>query len=189
MSSTAELVREHQVIERVLTSLDGRLRAAREAGTLDAAWLRTVVTFSRQFIDRCHHGKEEGCLFPCLERRGIPREGGPIGVMLREHQMGRELVRRITEALDGYARGTAPLEEVLVPGQAYVDLLRQHIVKENTILFPMADAVLETGDDDANLRCFGEREEEIGHGAHARLVRLAEEITEAFPAADRMERP
>jgi len=109
--------------------------------------------------------------------------------MLREHQMGRELVRRITEALDGYARGTAPLEEVLVPGQAYVDLLRQHIVKENTILFLMADAVLETADDDANLRCFGEREEEIGHTAHARLVRLAEEITEAFPAADRMERP
>lgn len=181
MSSTAELVHEHQVIERVLAALASGVRAAGETGKLDVAWLRSVVTFSRQFIDRCHHGKEEGCLFPCLERRGIPREGGPIGVMLQEHEMGRELVRHIAEALDGYERGAATREGVLAPCRAYVELLTQHIAKENTILFPMGDMVLELGDHDANRRCFAEKEEAVGHGAHAPLVQLAEEIAGGSP--------
>lgn len=181
MSSTTELVHEHQVIESVLTALAGGVRHASETGRLDVPWLRSIVAFSRQFIDRCHHGKEEGCLFPCLERRGIPREGGPIGVMLAEHDAGRELVRRIADALDGYERGAATLEDVFVPCRAYVDLLTQHIAKENTILFPMGEMVLAAGDDDANRRCFAAKEEAVGPGGHARLVQLAAEIAGASP--------
>ena len=51
-----------------------------------------AVDFIRNFADRTHHGKEEDNLFPALEQHGMPRQGGPVGVMLDEHDQGRGLV-------------------------------------------------------------------------------------------------
>ena len=77
MRSTEVLVHEHQVIEKVLDALAQRLEDTHHTGTLHVPFLRKLVAFSTTFIDKCHHAKEEACLFPCLERRGIPGEGGP----------------------------------------------------------------------------------------------------------------
>jgi hemerythrin-like domain-containing protein len=96
---TASLRRDHEVILRALERLEERVAEWERTGKVDPAVLRKFVEFARTFVDRCHHGKEERCLFPCLERRGIPGEGGPIGVMLYEHQLGRELVARLDEEL------------------------------------------------------------------------------------------
>lgn len=176
MTVTGELVREHQVIERVLQALERCVRQAEATGQVPVAKLRGIVTFSRSFIDRCHHGKEEQCLFPCLERLGVPREGGPIGVMLQEHEMGRRLVTQIAAALDGYEAGTAAAEAVLQPCRQYGELLGQHILKENTILFPMGEGLMTEQDRDENRRCFHAREEALGPGEHRRLETLAEEL-------------
>jgi len=40
------------------------------------------------YVDRCHNHKEELHLFPKLEAKGMPRHGGPLGVMLQEHERG-----------------------------------------------------------------------------------------------------
>jgi hemerythrin-like domain-containing protein len=176
MSVTGELVREHQIIERVLQALQRCVRQAEAGGEVPVARLRAIVTFSRSFIDRCHHGKEEQCLFPCLERLGVPREGGPIGVMLQEHEMGRRLVAQIATALDGYEAGAAGAEAVLEPCRRYGELLGQHIFKENNILFPMGESLMTEEDQDENRRCFHAREEALGPGEHQRLTALGEEL-------------
>jgi len=173
---TADLVREHHVIERVLEALRRRVDGAAAGGEVPVAALRAIVTFSQRFIDRCHHGKEESCLFPCLERLGVPREDGPIGVMLAEHETGRRYVAQIAAALDAYAAGTAAAKAVLDPCRAYADLLQQHIFKENNILFPMGDGLMGEADQDDNRRCFERTEEQLGAGEHDRLEALAEEI-------------
>ena len=64
---------EHRIIEKVLDALE--LAAAREA---PPGFYARAIDFLSAFADKCHHGKEEDRLFPCLERCGIPREGGPI---------------------------------------------------------------------------------------------------------------
>ncbi len=176
MSATAGLMREHRVIEKVLRALDRKLTEASETRTVPVAFLRTVVMFSRQFIDRCHHRKEEGCLFPCLENRGVPKEGGLIGVMLEEHEMGRTLVKQITETLDRYERGAAGVEDVLDPCRQYMELLQHHIFKEDEMLFPMGDGVMSSQDQQESLECYKREENDVGHGEHDRLVDLAEEI-------------
>jgi hypothetical protein len=56
--------------------------------------------FFRNFADRCHHSKEEDELFPKMVEHGIPKEGGPIGVMLMEHDQGRAFVRGMSEAAE-----------------------------------------------------------------------------------------
>ncbi len=172
MRSTEELVRDHEVILGVLEGLETRLRAVGSGAPLDAGYVREVVAFCQGFVDRCHHGKEERCLFPCLERRGIPRQNGPIGVMLAEHEMGRQLVRRIAEAVDRFEAG-GDGSEVMDLAWQYVELLRGHIAKENQVLFPMGGAVLDGADDADVGRCYDGVEHEGGVEEHQRLTQLA----------------
>ena len=76
-----------------------------------------------------HHHKEEEVLFPALEKAGIPKDGGPIGVMLMEHETKRGYVK---ELADGKIDAAMKI----------VSLMRDHISKENNILYPMAEQVL-----------------------------------------------
>lgn len=176
MGATDELVDEHRLIVRVIGALDRRLREGEQTGHAPVAFLRDLLTFSRGFIDRCHHGKEEGCLFPCLERRGIPAAGGIVAVLLEEHETGRRLIARIGELLDRYESGAATAAAVFDPCRSYADLLRAHILKEDDLLFPAADAAMDTADRSAVAACFGEREEVLGIDRHHELHRLAEEM-------------
>lgn len=159
MRATDELRREHQEVERLLDRLDSVLV---QPGGVPTEFLRQVVAFCRTVVDRCHHGKEEGCLFPCLERRGIPREGGPIGVMLEEHEVLRGIVQRIAGRLESVKTERTAEGELLDLCREYGQLLRVHIAKENEVLVPMAAAVLDADDDAATGECYSVREAAVG---------------------------
>ena len=174
--ATQELTAEHRVIEDVLAALDRAVTDAARSGAVPAAFLRDVVAFSRMFVDRCHHGKEERCFFPCLAKCGVPVEGGPIGVMLREHEEGRRLVGVIDDTLARHEAGSATLEDVLGACRDYVDLLRAHIAKETQVLFPIGDAVVGDEDEAGVRRCFEETDGAFGAGARDVLARLAETL-------------
>lgn len=142
MQATSVLRDEHALIERVLDELDERLdrRAIRQEWSWPfAEW---VVTFIAQFADGTHHAKEEDVLFPRLEARGIPRDGGPIGCMLHEHEIGRQCVAAMRRAI-----AEQNTEAFASAATAYRDLLRQHIFKENNVLFLMAERCLSPQDD------------------------------------------
>ncbi len=89
MEATRCLRDEHQVILRVLDRFEIALALSEESGEVPRATYQPFLEFFRGFADLCHHCKEEDRLFPVLEKNGVPREGGPIGVMLYEHQLGR----------------------------------------------------------------------------------------------------
>jgi hemerythrin-like domain-containing protein len=98
------------------------------------------LEFIRAYADAWHHAKEEDQLFPAMEAAGMPREGGPIGVMLQEHVLGRSYVSRISEYLDAAAKGDEDARIMVTRyALAYAQLLTQHIQKENNILFNIAD--------------------------------------------------
>jgi hemerythrin-like domain-containing protein len=100
--------------------------------------LDQLIEFFIVFVDKCHHGKEEELLFPALEAIGVQRDGGPIGVMLAEHQQGREYVQKMNEAFSQYNEGDrAAATKLAKNARAYIALLRQHIDKENNVLFPI----------------------------------------------------
>jgi hemerythrin-like domain-containing protein len=185
MRSTWELIEDHRVVETVLRALDRQVAEGERTHTVPVEFLRTLVAFSHAFLDRCHHGKEEGCLFPCLERKGIPRDGGPIGVMLQEHEQGRVLVRQIAGRLDLYEQGAASDNGVLVLCREFSNLIHAHIQKENEMLFPMSDSVMDAADDRETTGCYEGKEQEMGHGAQRRLVELAERIALTLPGGAR----
>lgn len=178
MTATEILVDEHRLIKKVLDWGEAEIARIDAGGRPDAEKLAQAVDFIRNFADRCHHAKEEGLLFKRLEERGMPSQGGPIAVMLHEHDLGRAHVRAVAAALEGAARGEAAALATLREHLAgYIELLRAHIDKEDRILYPMADRLLGAADQAALLEEFARVErEEIGAGVHEKYHRLAEEL-------------
>jgi len=166
---------EHRVIERVLDALQ-RLTAVPVNPSLEQ-W-RKALEFFRHFADQCHHFKEEKVLFPALEEHGIPREGGPIGMMLAEHEEGRGHVRSMIDAMERVAQGNGAASTTLMDhARAYVTLLREHIQKEDDILFRMADEVIPEDEQRRILKDFENHEaEEMGAGAHEKYLSIAREL-------------
>jgi hemerythrin-like domain-containing protein len=173
--ATEMLSDEHRVIERVLAVLQ-KLTTRPVENSLDC-WRKTLDFFSH-FADQCHHFKEEQVLFPAMEERGIPREGGPIGMMLMEHEEGRGHVRSMLAALTlAEARNEAAKDTLLENARAYLRLLREHIQKEDEVLFRIADDVIPPDEQKELLRSFEEHEaKEIGEGVHEKYLKIAEEL-------------
>jgi hemerythrin-like domain-containing protein len=178
MNTTRELQTEHKAVLvalDLLEKVEGAL-AARKKQAPDH--LEQLLAFFRGFVDACHHAKEESVLFPELERHGAQREAGPIGVMLEEHDAGRRHVREMAEALARFRQGDGgSLLVIRRSADAYRDLLRRHIEKEEQVLFPMAESMLPPDEAAGVIARFGEIEREQGgegrHEAyHAMLERL-----------------
>lgn len=131
---TETLRSEHVLILEALDLLEAAARGRDDETALPDSWWKDVVDWLRGFADGVHHAKEEGALFPAMGKAGVPTGGGPIGVMLHEHVQGRALIATMA---DGDASGRA------AAARSYVALLRAHIDKENGILFPLADAVID----------------------------------------------
>jgi hemerythrin-like domain-containing protein len=145
MDTTRCLREEHQVILKVLDCFELALRDARRSGTAQRQVFEPFIEFFREFADRCHHCKEEDRLFPCLERCGMPRDSGPLAVMMAEHREGRAHVRAIAEALPRADEGDPQaFQTVISEGASFLDLLRHHIMKEDHVLFEMADQIIES---------------------------------------------
>ncbi|MFB3127626.1 MAG: hemerythrin domain-containing protein, partial [Candidatus Acidiferrales bacterium] len=104
-TATAILRQEHDAILRMLDVTDAIVQQLERNQRVAPETLAGVLEFFRLFADRCHHGKEEELLFPLLERKGMAHDGGPIGVMLHEHEQGRSLVRQLGEAADACSTG------------------------------------------------------------------------------------
>lgn len=136
---TQGLMDDHVVIVRMLDVVEAAAERIAAGGGLPGGWWDEVIAWLRTFADRNHHAKEEKALFPAMVKAGLPSQGGPIAVMLAEHDQGRDLIQAM-------AAGEAAQRSA--NARHYVRLLRQHIDKENGILFPLADSVL---DDQARL--------------------------------------
>jgi hemerythrin-like domain-containing protein len=185
MDAIETLMNEHRVIEQVLDALVGFVDEVERRGSTEKAELGRFVTFIREFADACHHGKEEDILFAAMVEHGFPKNGGPIAVMLRDHDQGRGLVK----VLRGHAESGAPWtdedrREIGNVARGFSTLLRAHIHKEDAILYPMAEqhlppeAMQEVSD-----ACDRYEEDPSRAGKHEQLHALAEELLRAHAAA------
>ena len=185
MDAIEMLMNEHRLIERVLDGLVGFAEEAQRTGGTEKAELSRFVKFLREFADACHHGKEEDILFTAMVEHGFPREGGPIAVMLHEHDQGRGLIRILRErAEQADPWSDADRREVGAVAAGYAELLRAHIHKEDAILYPMAEQHLppETMQS-VSEACDRYEEAPERSGKHEQLHALAEELIRAHAAA------
>ncbi|HSP06307.1 MAG TPA: hemerythrin domain-containing protein [Acidobacteriota bacterium] len=133
MRVTEALSQEHQTVLKQLDLFEEALQKFDEGG------IRGTMRFFDERIV-LHRRKEEEVLFPVVGRH-IGLEHGPIAHMLEEHRIEKQRIEQIREALtrlpDPHAK-----ESIRAAGYAILDLLRAHIEKEDTILFPLSEEMM-----------------------------------------------
>jgi hemerythrin-like domain-containing protein len=138
MSAIDLLKSEHRIIEQALGALENYANLLDQSNDPNLDDLRGFVAFIRQFADTRHHGKEEEILFRAMVDAGFPLETGPLAVMLREHEEGRRFVRIMAHACDCSSWSESDCRVVAESARDYAVLLRNHIWKEDNMLYVMA---------------------------------------------------
>ena len=182
--SIESMMQEHELIVEVLAALQAmaeKLAAGEEVQRQDVA---DFGRFFRDFADKCHHGKEEDRLFVKMVEAGFPKDGGPVAVMLAEHDAGRQEVR----GLLAIGSGSGPLNESETPkvigyASEFVPLLYSHIQKENNILYPMAQSAISPQEFDLlDQSCDAFDQEIRGQIDVAHLKALAADLMRRYPS-------
>jgi hemerythrin-like domain-containing protein len=134
-----DLIDEHGGIMLMLQIIKQVSRQIKQGEAVPIEDLEKIVEFLREFADKCHHGKEEGILFPQISQ---PETNQLINDLLGEHKAGRDYIRGMAESLASYQPGNADAVHIALNAEGYITLLTTHIQKENTLLFTEAEASL-----------------------------------------------
>ncbi len=183
MNALQELRQEHEAVKLTLRVLDRICQKIEGSGTLgDPQHVEQLLEFFTVFVDKCHHGKEEELLFPALEQVGVGRDRGPIGVMLEEHQRGRECVRKMKAAFSQFKAGAADgAGDFTTSARDYIALLHQHIDKEDGVLYPLAEKQLSAATLAELLKGFETIElEKIGAGKHEEFHKMIDHLEKVY---------
>jgi len=140
--STASLRRDHDLIEKVIKAMESTIQLLNDGKQIPESILLPVIDFSKNFTDVCHHSKEENSLFPALEQAGMPRNMGPIAMMLMDHERSREIGKEMESSAKDYIL-SGNSTKLISDMQQYVEHITEHLWKENNRLFMMAEARLQ----------------------------------------------
>ena len=182
MKPTDILLAEHRVIEQVLDCVEVLAHKAHAEGLVAVEDARVALNVLTTFADRCHHGKEEHELFPAMEQRGMPRHVGPLAVMLAEHELGRAAIKDMQRAVEDAGKDPAgAAQRFHRAAESYVELLRDHIAKEDSVVFPMAESMFRDADRELLLKRFAQVEHaDLGAGVHEQMIGLADGLAERY---------
>jgi hemerythrin-like domain-containing protein len=136
---TQDLSEEHGSILLMLKIMEEIAKRLKNGDNINKEHLQRVVEFVRNFADKCHHGKEEGILFPELVKNISNQK--IINELLGEHKTGRDYIKGIAESLEQYAPGNPDATHIALNAEGYIRLLMEHIRKEAS-LFLTADKEL-----------------------------------------------
>lgn len=182
MHATKVLMQEHRLIEQVLECLDQGARRLDAGEAVDPQFFIDAAEFVSGFADACHHGKEEDILFVEFQRATAMGDGGPVAMMLYEHDVGRRYTAEFRAAARRLREGDKGAANDIVDNVfGYVELLQQHILKEDEILYPMAEQLLGAEDQqkiDELVRQVEARDQ--ASGMVARYQRLASDLQRAM---------
>ena len=134
---------EHKAVLQKLTAMEKVLGSLDKKEAISAELKELTTFFKAEFW--VHFTKEEEALFPEIETF-MPRDAGPLGVMLMEHEDLRKTNERVQQATAEYlggSTGEATRKVLREQGAHFIGVLRDHINKEDNILFMMADMHLD----------------------------------------------
>ena len=174
-----DLMHEHDAILAalgILQNMDHQLAAGQPVNSAD---FQAFIGFLKDFADKCHHGKEEGLLFPALTAAGTPSPGASVGDLLKEHEQGRERINQMEASL----QPTLDAARFSNAARGYAEVLRSHIQKENEILFPLAEKSLSPQKLDELFEAFEAHEAKVmGAGRHEQLHGLLKDLRKKYQA-------
>lgn len=138
MSRISEILSdEHKIILKAIDGLTNKYKEIESGKKIDEDFFRQMIDFIRNYADKFHHAKEEDILFKELCKGDVEMHCNPVDQMLYEHELGRGFVKGME---DGLAEKNK--NKIIENAKAYALLLQEHIFKEDNILYPIAERVL-----------------------------------------------
>ena len=178
-TATQDLFEEHVVIMQALDIMQEISESLQRNEPADRNDILDLLGFLSDYADRCHHGKEEDLLIPGILKSRILENNGPISAILSEHVQGRDYIAKMRKSINGES---VKVDEFLRSSQEYVSLLRSHIRKENTLLFPLIEARMPMAEQHNLYKEFMEFEyRQIGYGHHEELHSILESLEKKYP--------
>ncbi len=135
--TTKRLSDEHKNILKLIEILDKECNELESGKKINESFLREIIFFIKNYADKFHHAKEEDILFKELCKPETKMHCNPVEQMLHEHKQGRSFVKGVEDGLEEDNKN-----KIIENARGYVNLLREHIYKEDNILYPMADEAL-----------------------------------------------
>ncbi|NOZ02606.1 MAG: DUF438 domain-containing protein [Deltaproteobacteria bacterium] len=176
------LMDDHTMTEKVFAAME---KAFESPTAPDRETVSSMLDYIVGYVEACHNRKEEEHLFPLIEERGIPSQGGPLAVMLAEHEQQRDLVAAIKSHGEAFVGGDATaLDALKATFDQYQTLCKDHYWKENDILYPMAIKVMSDEDEAAVIRGIEAVEASLGEDVRKRYYDLAENLASAKEVKD-----
>lgn len=130
------LVDEHKLIKRWLALIPGLVKNLDLSSPEECRVIEDGIDLIRSYADRLHHGKEEDILFGYFDNTA-----DIFQVIYEDHRRARALVQEMLRAL------AAKNSEVVAASLLeYAALLKEHIKKEDEVLFPWLDSRLTEGE-------------------------------------------
>lgn len=166
---TQILSEEHKAILKVISALEKECQKLQTSQKINAEFFAQAIDFTRNYADKFHHAKEEDILFVefCKDAHKAPCN--PVDQMLFEHKQGRGYVKNMETALN-----EKNIENIIKNGNDYAGLLKDHIFKEDTILYPMIDEVLDEKTQQAISEKANAVEKKFEKGAVAKYLEFAD---------------
>ena len=153
--ATKNLEDDHVYILQLIDVMEAMTKSSEP----DISDLEDAVDLIKTFADGMHHAKEETLLFPLMAEHGFSTQQGPVAMMLHEHTQGRAFVKEMTENIELFKIGDLSALALIYHNMiGYGELLRNHIAKENNVLFRMADQALPKDDQEFLFKQFKEIE-------------------------------
>jgi hemerythrin-like domain-containing protein/CBS domain-containing protein len=184
MHPLASLISEHQLIGPLAEALIGfAAHIEAEVGSAAQADLERFARVFRDFADCVHHEKEEAILLPFLARHGFDWSEGPLAEIREEHHQERYLVDVLCQAATRKEDwNQEERRRVVATSVALASFQREHLVKENTQLFPAVMQRLgarELGRLEAEFRAFDAGIDR--YMPRAELTTLARDLIRRYP--------
>ncbi len=175
--ASKDLRNEHEGILFGLEILEKIVERIQKNEIYEVNDTKEMIYFLKLFADKCHHGKEEGLFFPAILEIENSSYRPIIDQMLFEHIEGRKHITEMQAAVDGVFNG----KSFAKAATEYIELLRSHIIKENNVLFNLADDIIPEDKQLKLLESFEEFEEEVmGEGTHTKLHKMLDIFEEKY---------
>lgn len=158
MSVTEDLMKEHQLILKYVDLMEryAEFSLKHSGAPILLEKAACFIEFIQEFADHFHHAKEEDILFRYLQEPGVLTHCNPVPQMLMEHEQARDYVRNMEQALQANA-----LSALADNAVQYARLLKEHIYKEDNILYPMGEDGLSDQAKTTLLKEFSQADEQL----------------------------
>lgn len=172
------LAYEHHVIRKVIDVIIYAIKIMQAGKPINMTLFKDVVLFLHEFVDECHHKKEE-ILFPLL-RHG---ENHPTDYVLNdlkhEHDTGNYMLNSLQAIITAQEQtGTVSNDALIDLLQDLQDLHHNHLAKEDEYIIPAINKILKKEQQDQLLEEFAKIDQHLAPKSHEQLIQMADDLLE-----------